>query len=347
MRAEIVAAKAASAAARAADTARSSSSSSTGNSPGASTASATITPPSSTGSSPPGAKLQFQRPKLGRPQPGKDYLPFIGSSPDLDREPGQGDLLAGNLHPLPSQPNGVALPENTSAIAGFQRISWIQFDKTSVGLSDRFRTNTEYLKTFLRHGCRNSSTPPDESSPGHSRTRYTPEFLPASAIGINPTQDSENENKYKAKNRMGLQLDLARIPLYQGDLNAVESDVQCYAHEGVVLPGGKMIVGRWWAIVPLSPVAPSPTSATSGSDRTPIKAYKGKGKSRAVQQSPVNRAEEEKKDGDADADDYDDGSFKPSDTATWARFKRLEHSGPFVYWCIDPKKKNKKKKDRS
>ncbi len=149
-------------------------------------------------------------PPATNPKHGVHYRQFSGSG--TDAEPFD---CRGILHPLPPQ----------QGIPGWQRITFMKYFPTDSSSQASFPSSTGSSTPYNGSSTNvsNASSPPsssaaDWSSPANksgSTTSFTP---------INPFNQSP--------------------PQVDDDLDI---DGGCWAYEGVVLPGGKIILGRWWS----------------------------------------------------------------------------------------------------
>ena len=146
-------------------------------------------------------------PRLMKPEHGRDYLQFSGSGTDAEEF-----HCNGIVHAIPRQHD----------IPGWHRVSMMKyFDPLS--------------------------TPSSQSSSASSTSDGT--FGPISPPSSNTSSSSSSGSDNSQSHHHGI-----GVPAYHhsggDDLFAndeVDINAGCWAYEGVVLPGGMIILGRWWS----------------------------------------------------------------------------------------------------
>ena len=148
-----------------------------------------------------------------RPIAGKDYLPFVGQDSDMQQY-----IVAGNMHSLPPQ----------DGLVGFRRINCKSFPKdNSICL-----TRNHADRTRLRFAVVKYPRPP-----------HLPDFeLPPIFTKDGDLVDDHRQRTRSEPFPHGAQS--AHIP--PPDLGAIDLHEDCWLYDGVVLPGGKAMLGRWY-----------------------------------------------------------------------------------------------------
>ena len=177
---------------------------------------------SSTGSDKSAAYTMTTPTQYEEPQRGIHYQQFSGCGVDADRFE-----CDGILHPLPPQ----------DGIPGWQRITMLKY-------YDMDTDDSAGSHSPLSSEHTGSSKSAGSSANGSSSSSTTSSHSPKSSISS--TMSSTNST------------DLPPSPTFtpingnfptHNSLQDVDLDNSCWAYEGVVLPGGKIILGRWWSLL--------------------------------------------------------------------------------------------------
>jgi len=147
-------------------------------------------------------------PTLTSPRRGFHYQQFIGSG--RDAEPYH---CNGILHPLPPQ----------HGIPGWHRITMMKyFDPAE------------------------EEEPPSPSSPSSAGTTSPYNLSPTTSHSSCTSSNKTSPAKWPHPvEKPGSFTPVNRFP--QIDYESMDVDNGCWAYEGVVLPGGKIMLGRWWS----------------------------------------------------------------------------------------------------
>lgn len=147
-------------------------------------------------------------PTLTSPRRGVHYQQFIGSG--RDAEPYH---CNGILHPLPPQ----------HGIPGWHRITMMKyFDPAE------------------------EEEPPSPSSPSSAGTTSPYNLSPTTSHSSCTSSNKTSPAKWPHPvEKPGSFTPVNRFP--QIDYESMDVDNGCWAYEGVVLPGGKIMLGRWWS----------------------------------------------------------------------------------------------------
>lgn len=157
-------------------------------------------------------------PPLKSPRRGVHYNQFSGSGRDADPF-----SCSGILHPLPPQ----------HGIPGWHRISMIKyFDPTAAKNFQALSvlSNGPSTPDYASSSGTTSHSSPFSPHPPHSSASST-SSVSDHAFDPFPTSTFTPINAYPT----------ASVP------SNVDVNDECWAYEGVVLPGGKIMLGRWWS----------------------------------------------------------------------------------------------------
>lgn len=87
-----------------------------------------------------------------------------------------------------------------------------------------------------------SALPPQNGIPGWMRMTMI-KYFPR----VDDDNDQRNDNTFgmTLPGKLVQPPQLAHTPAF--DLNGIDTDAGIWAYEGIVLPGGEIMVGRWWS----------------------------------------------------------------------------------------------------
>ena len=157
---------------------------------------------------------QRGQPKWG-PQRGQDYLPFVGEDSE------KGDLVAGNMHCLPP----------AAGLPGFRRIT-CTYPLPALSPRSSIRASRDY-EAWLTH----------DAVLQYARPHWVPAFQWPPFFNAQGKVNSA----FAAQRGAPFPHGAAAVHLPPPDLGAVDLQrAEATLFDGVALPGGRAIVGRWY-----------------------------------------------------------------------------------------------------